>query len=281
MMEGKRLLAVLAHPDDEVFGLGGTLALYGSKGVEVSLVCATRGEVGEIAAESQATPETLGAVREQELRCSADVLGIDEVIFLDYRDSGMAGTVENEDPRAFMNAQDDEVVLKLVRIMRQIRPDVVITFDPHGGYGHPDHIAAHQHTVTAFHAAGDEGRYPEQGKVWKPARLLYNVLPRSSITQMRVRMEEMGVDISQFDNFEESVRAGWPDEKIHLTVDVSAQTEAKWKAFDCHRTQFSAENPLFRLPKPELESMLRYEHFFCVSPQLLPEERLSDLFGSI
>ena len=203
MTEGRRLLAVLAHPDDEVFGLGGTLALYAAKGVQVDLVCATRGEVGEIADGAQATQETLGQVRENELRCSAAVLGINEVIFLDHRDSGMAGTAENEDPRAFTNVQADEIVPRLVRIMRQIRPHVIITFDPDGGYGHPDHIAIHRHTLAAYEAAGDSSCYSDHGEAWQPASLFYNVFPRSLFSNMRIRMEEMGIDVTQFDSFEE------------------------------------------------------------------------------
>ena len=106
----QRLLAIFAHPDDEAFGTGGTLACYAATGAEVTLVCATRGEVGEIADPSYATRETLGQVREGELRCAAETVGVREVIFLGYRDSGMAGTAENRDPRAFVNAPAEEVV---------------------------------------------------------------------------------------------------------------------------------------------------------------------------
>ena len=110
MMDKQKILAVFAHPDDEVFSIGGTLARYAHACKQVTLVCATRGEEGEIAAGTAATPENLGQVREEELRCAAETLGIDEVILLDYRDSGMEGTPENQNPRAFMNAPAEEVV---------------------------------------------------------------------------------------------------------------------------------------------------------------------------
>ena len=116
------LLAVYAHPDDEAFGSGGTIARYAAEGFCTYLVCATRGEVGEISDPSLATPETLGAVREGELRCAAETMGVAELIFLDYRDSGMVGTSENEDPRAFVNAPAEAVVQQLVSILRRLRP---------------------------------------------------------------------------------------------------------------------------------------------------------------
>ncbi|MCB0240613.1 MAG: PIG-L family deacetylase, partial [Anaerolineae bacterium] len=107
------------------------------------------------------TPETLWRVRQDELRCAADNLGVHDLIFLNYRDSGMAGTEQNADPRAYINAPAEEVVRRLVGIIREQRPQVVITFDPSGAYGHPDHIAIHNHTVAAFHAAGDSAQFPD------------------------------------------------------------------------------------------------------------------------
>src|SRR5712691_3662920 len=119
-MATKRLLGLFAHPDDEGV-MSGTLLYYGANNVETGLVCATRGEVGEIADPALATPETLGQVREGEMRAAVEVLGVRNLWFLDYRDSGMAGTAENEDPRAFVRANTAEVVGKLVAIIRQFR----------------------------------------------------------------------------------------------------------------------------------------------------------------
>ncbi len=154
------LLAVFAHPDDEAFGTGGTLARYAGEGVAVTLVCATRGEAGEIAEGTGATPETLGEVRENELRCAAETMGVRDVVFLGYCDSGMAGTPENRHPNTFVNTPAEDVVRQLVAIIRRLRPEVVVTFEPNGGYGHPDHIAIHKHTVAAFQAAADSANDP-------------------------------------------------------------------------------------------------------------------------
>jgi N-acetyl-1-D-myo-inositol-2-amino-2-deoxy-alpha-D-glucopyranoside deacetylase len=167
-----------------------------------------------------------------------------------------------------------------VRIMREIRPQVVITFDPYGGYGHPDQIAVHQQTLAVFKAGGDHSRYPEQGEIWQLASLFYDVFPHSLFSNMRLRMEEMDIDVSQFDNSEDLIRAGWPDEEVHVTIDVSSQTQVKRKAFDCNWTQFIAENPLFQLSEPELENILSHEHFVCALPELFPVDRFTDLFWS-
>jgi LmbE family N-acetylglucosaminyl deacetylase len=212
------LLALFAHPDDEAFGTGGTIAHYASDGTCVTLVCTTRGEVGEIAEGTGATPETLGEVREGELRCAADSMGISELIFLGYRDSGMVDTSENADPRAYINAPAEEVVPRLVGIIRRVQPQVVITFEPNGGYGHPDHIAIHRHTVAAFHAAADPSRYPDQGPAWQADRLFYTAIPRSFFLRMRDEMAALGMDASQFDRFEEGGARGWPDDQVTVML---------------------------------------------------------------
>jgi N-acetyl-1-D-myo-inositol-2-amino-2-deoxy-alpha-D-glucopyranoside deacetylase len=274
------LLALFAHPDDEAFGTGGTLAQYAATGADVTLVCTTRGEVGEIAEGVDATPETLGQVREAELRCAAETVGVRELIFLGYRDSGMAGTPENADPRAFVNAPADEVVSQLVGIIRRGRPQVVVTFEPNGGYGHPDHIAIHRHTVAAFHAAADPARYPGQGPAWQPARLFYTAIPRSFFLRMRDELAAMGQDTSDFARFEDD-DVGWPDDKVNVTMDVASTVEAKWSALQCHRTQFGPGNLFRRLPEPLVKQMMSQEHFALAWPEPEPGLRLADLFAGI
>ncbi|MCC7355940.1 MAG: PIG-L family deacetylase [Anaerolineae bacterium] len=271
----KTLLAVFAHPDDEAFGTGGTLAHYASAGVEVALVCATRGEVGEISDPSLATPETLGDVRETELRCAAETLGIKEVIFLGYRDSGMAGTPENDDPRAFINVPAAEVIPRLVGVIRRLRPEVVITFEPNGIYGHPDHIAIHRHTLAAFQAASDPARYPDQGEPWQPARLFYTALPRSFFVTMRDRLLAVGADANEFARFEDY---GWADEEVHVTLDVADEIADKWTSFFCHRTQFGPDNLFRRLPDDEVKRLMSREYYALAWPKPEPGLRLDDLF---
>lgn len=265
-MSPPTLLAVFAHPDDESFGVGGTLAHYARRGVRVVLVCATRGEVGEIADPSLATRETLPAVREQELRCAARELGIAEVIFLGYRDSGMAGSPENTHPQALISAPAEEVVARLVGIIRRERPDVVVTFEPNGGYGHPDHIAIHRHTVAAFHAAADPSRYPEQGPAWQPRRLFYTAIPRRMFRQMRERLRARGIDTTDLDVFE-AAGLGWPDEEVNVIVDVSDSVDAKWRAIRCHRTQLGPENFFVRLPEDIRRDLFAREYFALAWPE--------------
>src|SRR6266571_366241 len=176
-MSTKRLLGIFAHPDDEGM-MTGAILQYSMAGVETGLVCATRGEVGEIADPALATPENLGQVREGEMRAAADVLGARNLWFLDYRDSGMAGTPENQDPLSLAQASPAEVVGKLVAIIRQFRPQVIVTFDESGAYGHPDHIAIYRHTTSAFHAAADAIQYPELGPAHAVSKLYYSAFPR-------------------------------------------------------------------------------------------------------
>jgi LmbE family N-acetylglucosaminyl deacetylase len=243
-------------------------------------VCATRGEAGEISDPALATPENLGDVREAELKCAAEAVDASEVILLGYRDSGMAGTPENQDPRAYMNAPDDEVVGRLVGTIRRLRPQVVVTFDPNGGYGHPDHMAVHRHTVEAFHAAGDPARYPDQGAAWQPSRLFYSVWPASLFGEFREQIQALGMDTTEIDEWEESGE-GWPDDQIHAVLDVADQVDAKWQALNCHRTQFGPDNLFRRLPEEAAKRMFSLEYFALAWPQPAPDQRLSDLFAGL
>jgi LmbE family N-acetylglucosaminyl deacetylase len=278
---GHSLLAVFAHPDDEAFGTGGALARYAcQEGMQVYLVCATRGEVGEISDPSLATPETLGQVREGELRCAAETVGVAELIFLDYRDSGMDGSPENQDRRAFINAPAEEVIYRLVGIMRRLRPQVVVTFEPNGGYGHPDHIAIHKHTVAAFHAAADPQRWPELGPAWQAQRLFYTAIPRSFFLEMRRQMEALGMDTSDLARFDDP-KAGWPDEKIHVRLDVSGTVEAKWEALNCHRTQFGPGNLFHRLPDAQAKQLMIQEHFALAWPEPEAGLQMASLFTGL
>lgn len=255
-----RVLACFGHPDDEAFGTGGTLAKLAARGVGVSLVCATRGEVGEISDPSLATPATLGEVREQELRCAAQALGIDTPIFLGYRDSGMAGTPENKDPRAFMNADPEEVVVRLVKLMRDLRPQAVVTFEPGGGYGHPDHMAISRLTTQAFELAGDRSAFPEVGDPWIIERLFYTTIPRSFFERLVARMRQLGMEPPDEDMPRDNPR-GLGDDSITTVVDVSATVDAKWAAINCHRTQYGAESIFRRLPAADMRDLMSSEYF--------------------
>ncbi len=157
------LMAIHAHPDDEIFGTGGVFARAADEGMRTVLVVATGGEEGEIRDPARDTPDErarLAAIRAEELRRSTEILGIEEVHFLGYRDSGMLGTPANDNPDNFLQTDRGEAVRRVVRLIREVRPDVLVTYDERGGYGHPDHVTAHEVTTAAVEAAGDPDRYP-------------------------------------------------------------------------------------------------------------------------
>lgn len=195
---GRRMLLVFAHPDDESFGMGGAIACYAERGVAISLICATNGDVGSVDPEYLAGYESVAALRKAELECAAHTLGIQEVILFGYRDSGMMGSPENNHPECLWQADKDVLVGRIVREMRRIRPHVVVTFDPFGGYGHPDHIVMHRATTHAFHLAGDPAAYPEHFEEglspYQPAKLYYTTFPRWPLRLMVWQMRLRGQD---------------------------------------------------------------------------------------
>lgn len=257
------LLVIFAHPDDEG-GASGVMALAAAAGARVVLACATRGEVGEISDPALATAETLGAVREQELRAACEILGA-ELRFLGYRDSGMAGTPANEDPRSYLQADPEAAVRQLVTLIREIRPQIVITFDPSGGYGHPDHVTVHRHATTAFDLAGDAAAFADAGPAWRPQRLLYAVLPRTWFLELRDLMEKAGLDTAFIDQFL-AQDSDFVDGDITHQVDVRDQIDAKIAALRCHHTQFGPEHPLARLPEEMMRDWMATEFFIQARP---------------
>lgn len=275
------LMGMFAHPDDEILGPGGTLAQYAAQGVNVQLVCATRGEAGEIADPSLATPETLGMVREKELRCAARTLGIERVTLLDYRDSGMMDSEDNRHPQAFMNAPAGQVVPQLVEQIRGSRPDVIITFEPNGGYGHPDHIAINRHTHQAIADAADASYRPDLGPPWETTRLFYEILLTSQFREMKKRMVARGLDVSFFEELEARRQDGWPEERLHCIIDVSGCIGAKWAALGCHRTQFGRDNLFRRLPEEEMKEIFSTEYFALAHPAPTGPLKLAGLFEGL
>ena len=178
MNEKRTLCFIGAHPDDETFGLGNTLAYYAAAGVEVYYICATRGEAGMNNLNQLGEFESLGELRSAELSHAAKVLGLAGVEHLGYHDSGMPGTTDNTYPEALAVAPTNEVSERIVRIIRNLTPNVIVTHDPIGGYRHPDHIAVHNATVKAFEEAADPLKYPEAGAAFQPQKLYFHVFPR-------------------------------------------------------------------------------------------------------
>ncbi len=186
----RTLLFIGAHPDDETFGIGGTLAKYTAAGVKVYYICATRGEAGTAEAASMRGFSSVGDMRWDELERAAGILGLAGVIYLGYRDSGMAGTPDNHHPDSLNMAPLEEVAGRIVKVIRKLKPQVIITHDPLGGYGHPDHIAVNKAVVTAFKVAGDSAIYPESGHVFQPQKLYFNIFPHKWL-RMAVKLMPM------------------------------------------------------------------------------------------
>jgi len=236
----KTLLTVLAHPDDESFGMGGTLAWYAQQGVDVDLICATRGEAGEIDLEYKESIKSAACLRTQELRCAAQVLGIREVHFLNYRDSGMPGMAENHHPKALAAQPVDAVAQKIAHIMRQIKPDVVLTFDPIGGYRHPDHIAIQKATVRAFDLVADEGfSDPEGLPPFQPEKLYFHIMNRTYLRMWVGLMRLFGQDPRKFGRNKDIdlVSITEVDFPTHVKINYRSVRALQEQAAACHASQ--------------------------------------------
>lgn len=274
MENRKSLLGVYGHPDDEQ-GVSGLMAKYARTGAGVTLVCCTRGEAGEIAPGVAATTENLGSVREEELRCAAEKIGIQNLYFLDYRDSGMMGTPENNDPRALWQANVLEVAEKVVRIVRRHKPQVIVTFDPNGGYGHPDHIRAHQAATIAYFVAGDKRAFPEHAQEglepWTPLKLYWGAFPRSRWQKYAEMAQQMGLDIPA--PMQDFLKRGIADECVTTRIDVAEFVDLKLTALSCHASQLNPNNIFAKIP-PEIR-----REGMTVETLLLAESRVAPLDG--
>jgi N-acetyl-1-D-myo-inositol-2-amino-2-deoxy-alpha-D-glucopyranoside deacetylase len=243
------LLAIVPHPDDEAYSMGGTLALAAQQGVEVHVLCATRGEGGQSSDPSHATPEQVAAVRAEEMAESCRVLGARPPCFLSYRD-GELSTVDLP-----------EAVGEIVRTIRTVRPEVVITLGPDGVYGHPDHIALHKLVTPAFRSAGGGSRFPDDvyGPSYAPQRLLWTAYPRGlfrpqwehmlasehAAAMRAVDPDRLGVDPSEF----------------AVTVDISGVAQTKLGAMRCHRTQLPDGDPRSLFPAGIVPLLLGVEYY--------------------
>ncbi|MGD0809470.1 MAG: PIG-L family deacetylase [Acidimicrobiales bacterium] len=266
---GLTLMAVHAHPDDEVLGTGGVFARYSKEGARTVLVTCTNGEQGDDAGgvkpgEPGHDAAEVAATRLAELRKSVSFLGVSDLEMLGYRDSGMAGWAANADPGVFCNIPLAEPVERIAALMRQYRPQVVVTYDENGNYGHPDHIQAHRAAVAAAEAIGI------------PVKFYYTAVPKSAFKRLRAALEASGANIDELgipDDF------GTPDELVTTEVDVSAFVERKREALAAHGSQ--AENFFFsHLPDEVVTLALSYESFTLRSAQA-GLARENDLFAGL
>jgi LmbE family N-acetylglucosaminyl deacetylase len=291
------LLLVHAHPDDEAFATGGVIARAVAEGRRVDLVTCTGGEEGEIhdptLDEAEARPR-LREIREVELRCSIAALAGDgpgslDLHLLGYRDSGMIGTEPNERADAFWQADLEEATGRLVEVVRRVRPAVVVTYDPNGNYGHPDHINAHRIAAAAWDAAADPARFPSAGGAWAPERFYEIAFNRDRWFMLMGMMRERGLKLPwDFDEAMDAVAAeelnpsnaeairqveerladgeepegfGVPEAEISTIVDVAAYTAQKRACMACHRTQWQDMGWVLDMPEDLADLAISPEHF--------------------
>lgn len=277
------LLSVLAHPDDESFGMGGTLALYSQRGVHTHLICATRGEAGEVDPQYLQGFNSISERRESELRCAAGILGLAGVHFLDYRDSGMSGSPDNQHPNALAAQPVEAVAEKVARLIRQLQPQVVVTFDPIGGYKHPDHIAIHNATVLAFRLAGDPA-FPCELPPYQPQKLYFHTISKTFLRISVLVLRLWGKDPRHFGrNRDIDLQAIVSEGNFptHARIDCQAVASAKAEAAACHASQLGGA-----LPRRGLVALLSRrasytEKFMRAIPPAERRVREDDLFEGV
>jgi LmbE family N-acetylglucosaminyl deacetylase len=231
-----KLMCILAHPDDETLGTGGILAKYAAEGIETYLVTATLGQYGwALDPALKPEPAEVGRIREGELRCAAQVLGVEEVFLLGYTD----GEVSAADPK--------EVVAHLVTYLRQVRPQVVVTFDSFGVYGHPDHIAIAQLASAAvMEAANSEYSAPGDQPPFSVQKLYYTAEVEQNL---RIMMDAMGGEIRMPVDGQERRVVPWPDWSVTTRIDIADHWEAVVAALACHKTQIRDTDVFAQFPK--------------------------------
>jgi LmbE family N-acetylglucosaminyl deacetylase len=274
-MKSYQMMTIFAHPDDETFGIAGTMCRAIAAGHQVTVVCATRGEAGEIANPSLATPETLGQVREQELRNAMAAIGVTDVVFLDYIDGHLS------------ESDHDEVVGRIVAQIRRARPDVAITFAPNGVYGHRDHVAIHHFALDAIAAAANPLAYPELDASHRVRKVYYSGVPRETLLAIREQMRQEGKNFIPGGN-EATIpieEMGNPLNTITTVIRLNSDEIArKQNAMRAHATQMPPDSPFVSAPEEELIQRLGTETFILVAPPIsdqtypVPE---SDIFNNL
>jgi N-acetyl-1-D-myo-inositol-2-amino-2-deoxy-alpha-D-glucopyranoside deacetylase len=281
------LMAVRAHPDDECFTVGGSLARYSTEGVNTVVVICTGGENGEIVDAELNTPENkerLAEIRFDELQKSCGILGVRHVEMLGYRDSGMAETPENEDSRSFNKADVGEATDKLIALIRRHRPQILLTDNEEGSYGHPDHIMCNRISVAAIPKAADGAYRPDLGLAHSVPKLYYTAFARFQIVGAWRKMRELGLEMPwRRDGQEADTEPTWglPDEEIGALVDIRPYVDRKIASLHAHRTQVAPDMWMFQLPEDILKEFLGVEVFQRINTSVPTEGREEDLFAGI
>jgi mycothiol S-conjugate amidase len=261
------------------------MARYASEGVRVALVCATGGEEGEILNPHMDRPgilENMAEIRQAELETACDMLGVERIYMLGYRDSGMPGTDSNAHPEAFCNADSDEAVRKLVEIIRTERPEVILSYDESRGYEHPDHVRVHEWGRRAFRDAGDAAAFPEAGEPWSPRKLYYF----ATFTKQRFEIvhkaaEAKGIE-SPFANWlEEWDEREFDEPTITTQIDVADFIDLRSKALLAHATQIDPDSFWFAVPDEVHKEAYPWEDYTLVEGPRGSGEIEHDLFDGI
>jgi N-acetyl-1-D-myo-inositol-2-amino-2-deoxy-alpha-D-glucopyranoside deacetylase len=262
-------LLVHAHPDDEAIATGATMAKYVAEGAHVTLVTCTLGEEGEIVVPdlaylAAAESDGLGQQRIDELAEAMKALGVTDFRFLGgpgrWRDSGMMGEPTNDRPDAFWQADIDEATRELVAVVREVRPQVIITYDANGAYGHPDHIRAHDVAMGAFRKSVDPSFASDTGDPWQPSKLYYTVVPKSMIQAAIDHLKERGQDLFDGAESADDIPFAMADEQVTTGIDGSGYFEEKRAALRAHRSQIPVDDPFFSLFELESDGGLSFGH---------------------
>lgn len=290
----RRLLLVHAHPDDESINNGATMAKYAAEGALVTLVTCTLGEEGEIlvpALEHLAAgrQDGLGLHRVSELATAMEALRVTDHRFLGepgrWRDSGMMGEPSNNRPGCFWQADLSEPTEALVRILREVRPQVVVTYNDNGGYGHPDHIQAHRVTLAAVDAAADEAYAPAAGEPWQVSKLYWTVVPNSFLQAAIDAMRESGHRLFDGVDSAEDLPLGVPDAQVTTQIDGTGYLDAKLAAMRAHASQISVDGPFFAMSERLGRQAMGLEHYQLArgeaGPAGGPHGWESDLFAGL
>jgi LmbE family N-acetylglucosaminyl deacetylase len=280
------ILVVRPHPDDETSLTGGTLAYYSARGVHTAVVTCTGGEEGEIHdpdLDPVADLPRLGEIRERELRAACEILGVGTLRLLGYRDSGMLGTPANEHPESFWQADRAEAVGRLVRVIRELRPRVMVIEPPGGLYEHPDHVRCHDVSVDAYHAARDHQAYPGAGPAWEVARLYAAAqIDDGRWEALLPDFKAAGLDVSWLEKRLAHMRErGAGPETATIALDVGPYSEIQRRALLAHRTQIPADSFSVRMPEELRRQAFATAYFVRMHPPALPGERQPDLLHGL
>lgn len=261
------------------------MARYASEGVRVVLVCATGGEEGDILNPRMDRPgikERMSEIRAAELETACDILGVERIYNLGYRDSGMPGSEANDHPDAFCTADPEEAIGKMVEIIRAERPEVVLGYDESRGYDHPDHVRVHEWGREAFRAAGDPDRFPGAGAPWTPSKLYY--FATFSKKRMQVLHEaalDEGIESPYAGWLENWDSIGFEDPEITTQIDVSDFVETRSKALLAHATQIDPDSFWFAIPDELQRRVYPWEDYTLVESDVDVETPETDLFAGI